>query len=110
MGYIPDVDILDLLRRQASRFQCPQCGESLANCRLELVAQADRESLVRVTCASCEHARMIEVGVATPAGAPKVDVRDQPIDSLGSRIGTDEVLDVRLALAAYEGDLKGLIG
>jgi predicted RNA-binding Zn-ribbon protein involved in translation (DUF1610 family) len=104
------VDILDVLRRQASRFQCPQCGESLANCRLELVAQADRESLVRVTCASCEHARMIEVGVARPVDPARAAIRDQPIDSLGTSINTDEVLDVRLALASYEGDLKGLIG
>ncbi|MEO9006605.1 MAG: hypothetical protein ABI401_05755 [Candidatus Dormibacter sp.] len=105
------MDLLDVLRRQASRFQCPECGKSLADCRLDLIAQADAQSLVRVTCTHCEHARMIAVAVEAPAEqAVEMPVRDQPIDELGTIITTDEVLDVRLALGAYEGDLKGLIG
>jgi ribosomal protein S27E len=104
------MDLLDVLRRQASRFQCPECGKSLADCRLDLIAQADAQSLVRVTCTHCEHARMIAVAVETPAAeAIEAPVRDQPIEGLGTVITTDEVLDIRLALAAYDGDLKGLI-
>lgn len=103
------MDLLDVLRRQASRFQCPQCGKSLADCRLDLVAQADAQSLVRVTCANCEHARMIAVAVA-PQKEQVVDrVRDQAVDPVAPRISSDEMLDVRLALASYAGDLKGLL-
>lgn len=54
---------------------------------------------------------MIAVAVEAPAAqAVELPVRDQPIDELGTIVTTDEVLDVRLALAAYEGDLKGLVG
>jgi predicted RNA-binding Zn-ribbon protein involved in translation (DUF1610 family) len=105
------VDLLDILRRQASRFQCPACGESLAGCQLEMVAQADEQSVVKVTCTHCQDARMIAVAIAaeTEAQAPVIEVRDQPIDELGGPITTDDVLDARLALAGFEGDLTSLL-
>ena len=105
------MDLLDVLRRQAGRFQCPKCGKSLADCRLELVAQADAQSLVRVTCANCEDERMIAVALAAPTETEVAEpVRDQVTDELGPAISTDEVLDARLALRAYDGDLKSLVG
>jgi hypothetical protein len=106
------VDLLDVLRRQAGRFQCPKCGESLADCQLEMVAHADEQSLVKVTCAHCQDTRMIAVAIAaaeTEVQAPAVEVRDQPVDELGGPITVDDVLDVRLALADFEGDLAGLL-
>jgi len=42
------------------------------------------------------------VEVATP-------IRDQAIQDLGPAISTDDVLDVRLALKDYQGDLKSLL-
>ncbi len=97
------MDLLDILRRQASRFQCPKCGESLANCQLEMVAHADEQSLVKVTCAHCQDTRMIAVAIAAEAEAPApvIEVRDQPTDELGGPITTDDVLDAR--------DLAGLL-
>ena len=105
------MDLLDILRRQAGRFQCPACGESLAGCELEVVAHADEQSLVKVTCAHCQDTRMIAVAVAADAEpqTPVVEVRDQPIDELGGPITTDDVLDARLALAAFDGDLASLL-
>jgi hypothetical protein len=104
------VDMLDILRRQAGRFQCPKCGESLADCQLEMVSQQDDQSLVKVTCAHCEDTRLIAVAVAAEApAAPIIEVRDQPADQLGAPITTDDVLDARLALADYTGDLAGLL-
>lgn len=110
-GYEKAVDLLDILRRQAGRFQCPKCGESLADCQLEMVAHADEQSLVKVTCAHCQDTRMIAVAVAaeTEPAAPVIEVRDQPIDELGRPITTDDVLDARLALAAFDGDLASLL-
>ncbi|MDQ6711336.1 MAG: hypothetical protein M3Z11_12395 [Candidatus Dormibacteraeota bacterium] len=104
------MDLLDVLRRQAGRFQCPECGKSLADCRLDLVAQADAQSLVRVTCANCEHERLIAVAVAAPAEPAIAPVRDEPTDPATPGITTDEMLDVRLELATHEGDLKSLVG
>ena len=102
--------MLDILRRQAGRFQCPKCGQSLADCQLEMVAHQDDQSLVKVTCAHCQDMRVIAVAIAAEAeAAPVIEVRDQPAEELGAPITTDDVLDVRLALAGYAGDLAGLL-
>jgi len=102
--------MLDILRRQAGRFQCPKCGQSLADCQLEMVAHQDDQSLVKVTCTHCQDMRVIAVAIAAEVeAAPVIEVRDQPADELGAPITTDDVLDVRLALAGYEGDLAGLL-
>jgi transcription elongation factor Elf1 len=104
------MDLLDVLRRQAGRFQCPKCGKSLADCRLELVAQADAQSLVRVTCSHCEDERMIAVALASPTETEVANpVRDEPIEDLGTAISTDDVLDARLALDSFDGDLRSLV-
>ena len=105
------MDVLDILRRQAGRFQCPNCGQSLAECELEMVAHHDDQSLVRVTCAHCKDTRMIAVAFAaeTDAETPVIDVRDQPAGELGAAINADEVLDARLALAGHQGDLASLL-
>jgi hypothetical protein len=104
------VDMLDILRRQAGRFQCPKCGESLADCQLEMVAHQDDQSLVKVTCAHCQDVRVIAVAIAAEAAAaPVIEVRDEPVDELGAPISTDDVLDARLALAGFEGDLASLL-
>ncbi|HSO93853.1 MAG TPA: hypothetical protein VLS53_05205 [Candidatus Dormibacteraeota bacterium] len=108
------MDLLDVLRRQAGRFQCPKCGKSLADCRLELVAQADAQSLVKVTCSHCEDERMITVALASATESDTErevapPVRDEPAESLGAAISTDDMLDARLALAAHDGDLRSLV-
>jgi hypothetical protein len=104
------VDMLDILRRQAGRFQCPKCGQSLAECQLEMVAQQDEQSLVKVTCAHCQDTRLIAVALAAEVpSAPVIEVRDQPVEELGPPITADDVLDVRLALADYGGDLAALL-
>jgi hypothetical protein len=76
-----------------------------------MVAHADEQSLVKVTCAHCQDTRMIAVAVAadTEAPAPVDEIRDQPADGLGAPITTDDVLDARLALAGFDGDLTSLL-
>ena len=102
--------MLDILRRQAGRFQCPKCGQSLADCELEMVAQQEDQSLVKVTCGHCQDARLIAFALAAEApAAPAIEVRDEPVDVLGAPITTDDVLDARLVLADYDGDLAGLL-
>jgi hypothetical protein len=102
--------MLDILRRQAGRFQCPKCGQSLADCQLEMVAHHDDQSLVKVTCVHCQDVRVIAVAIATETETvPVIEVRDEPVDELGAAITADDVLDVRLALAGYEGDLASLL-
>ena len=103
------MDMLDILRRQAGRFQCPKCGQSLADCQLEMVAHQDDQSLVKVTCAHCQDMRVIAVAIAEAETAPVLDLRDEPVDELGAPITSDDVLDARLALAGFEGDLTSLL-
>jgi predicted RNA-binding Zn-ribbon protein involved in translation (DUF1610 family) len=105
------MDVLDILRRQAGRFQCPKCGQKMTNCELEMVAQHDDQSLVKVTCAHCKDTRLIAVAIATEAEpeTPLVDHRDEPVEDRGPAISTDDVLDVRLALADFNGDLQSLL-
>src|ERR1700737_2905535 len=104
-GYGDGVDMLDILRRQAGRFQCPKCGESLADCQLEMVAHQDDQSLVKVTCAHCQDVRGIAVAIAAEVEtAPVIEVRDQSVDDLGAPITTDDVLDARLGPAGYGGE------
>ncbi|HEV2012846.1 MAG TPA: hypothetical protein VGR77_03035 [Candidatus Dormibacteraeota bacterium] len=105
------MDVLDILRRQAGRFQCPKCGESLADCQLEMVAHADDQSVVKVICGHCQDTRLIAVAFAaeTETQTPAIEVRDQPVDDLGGPITSDDVLDARLALTGHEGDLASLL-
>ena len=105
------MDLLDLLRRQASRFQCPSCGESLKDCKLELVAQDGAESVVRVTCAHCQDDRLIGVALASEVQVtrPVVEVRDQPVDD-SPALTVDDVLDLRLWLAGQGEDFLSRLG
>jgi hypothetical protein len=76
-----------------------------------MLGQHDEQSLVKVTCAHCKDTRLIAVAVATEAEAeaPVIEVRDEPVAELGAAISADEVLDARLTLSDFEGDLKGLL-
>ncbi len=101
------VDLLEVLRRQAARYQCPSCGQTLADCELDLVSSTDHESVVRITCSQCEASRLVVVQAAAWVGE-SVPVLDQPLSD-DPAIGVDDVLDVRLALAGHAGDLKSLL-
>ena len=105
------MDLIDVLRRQASRFQCPNCGKSLANCEIALLNTSGPESLVKITCANCQDARLIAVSFASETvPEPRViEELDEPVDPQQPALTTDEVLDARLALAAHSGDLKSLL-
>ncbi|HYS29624.1 MAG TPA: hypothetical protein VEQ12_08985 [Candidatus Limnocylindria bacterium] len=101
------MDLLEVLRRQAARYQCPSCGQSLAECELDLVSSTDHESVVRITCGQCEASRLVVVQAAAWVGE-SVPVLDQPLSD-DPAIDVDDVLDVRLALAGHAGDLKSLL-
>lgn len=106
-GYHRSVDLLDVLRRQAGHYECPNCGQSLADCRLDMVSASDLEAVVRITCRHCETSRLVAVQALAPA-TDVVPVRDQPVSSQPV-ITADDVLDVRLALAGHQGDLASLL-
>jgi hypothetical protein len=83
----------------------------MGDCEFEMVVQHDEQSLVKVTCVHCQDTRLIAVAIGAEAEAetPLVDHRDQPAEELGAAINADDVLDARLALADFKGDLKALL-
>lgn len=101
------MDLLEVLRSQAGRYPCPRCGQSLADCGLELVSDSDAGAVVRVSCAHCEMTQLVGLQQATPDADP-VTILDQPIGG-EPPISADDVLDVRLALADHRGDLTSLL-
>ena len=75
-----------------------------------MVVHHDEQSLVKITCAHCKDTRLVAVAIATETDdAPVIDLRDEPAEDLGPAVNTDDVLDARLALAGFDGDLKSLL-
>jgi hypothetical protein len=101
------MDLLEVLRNQAGRYECPTCGQSLADCQLDLISAAESEAIVQITCAHCQASRLVEVQTVA-SGVERVPVLDQAITS-DPAITADDVLDVRLALAGHRGDLTSLL-
>lgn len=97
-----------MLRRQAARYHCPDCGKTLANCGLDLVSGSDAEAVVRITCPHCEASHLVAVQAATVTAEPPPSVRDEPLPGRAP-LTADDVLDARLALADHRGDLLSLL-
>lgn len=76
-----------------------------------MVVHHDEQSLVKITCAHCKDTRLVAVAIATETEpeTPVIDIRDEPADELGPAVTTDEVLDARLALEGWDGDLTKLL-
>lgn len=76
-----------------------------------MVVHHDEQSLVKITCAHCKDTRLVAVAIATETEpeTPVIDIRDEPADDLGPAVTTDEVLDARLTLAGWDGDLNKLL-
>ncbi len=98
-----------MLRREASRFQCPNCGKSLRDCRVEVTAHTSQTTLVRITCANCGEAQIVAAALAAEVTPTQTAARDEPIDPSSPAVGVDEVLDARLCIRDHQGDLKSLI-
>ena len=81
----------------------------MADCELELVSRRDEESLIKVACRHCEDTRVIAVQVATEVIPVNAEVVLDQAPGDAPALTTDEVLDARLALRSFEGDLKNLL-
>ena len=61
------MDLLELLRFQARRYRCSACGENMADCGINVLAQQGNRALVRVTCASCNDENLLQIIFQTEA-------------------------------------------
>jgi len=121
------MDLLELLRSQAKRYRCAQCGKSMADCNINILAQQGNRALVRVTCASCSDENLLQIvfqsegdgeteaegEVAAPAAQHRRRRRTIEIDEgrpdTPDPISSDELLDLHALLNGHSGDLRELV-
>jgi ribosomal protein S27E len=110
------MDLVELLRSQARRYRCVRCGETMADCRINVLAQQGNRALVRVTCASCSDENLLQIifqpaeGASAPA--PSAELHPERAEALGrdgAPISADEVLEVHELLAGHAGGFTELL-
>ncbi len=120
------MDILPFLRQRAGDFTCPRCRYSLADCGVRIVQQRGPLYTVQVTCRRCELSLLVQLEVQGdadrdgPAAIPSTrSQRGASAPRRAGRAGTpapaappispDELLDLHLHLAGFEGPLLQLL-
>jgi len=112
------VDLTKLLRSQARRYRCSACGQNMADCGINVLAQQGSRALVRVTCAACKDENLLQIifqgegaeGAEAEAPRPHLFDEPRPAEVLTEPISADEVLDVHSMLSELRGGFKGLVG
>jgi len=124
---------IDFIRDRARYYNCPHCGRGLRDCELRMLRHVEDRYTIQVTCAACRVQFVLILAVQGEGleSLPSDDVmleRGLPEDAdllgdfaaaeLGSEpvaeteaaepIGSDELLDVHLALRAFRGRLTDL--
>jgi hypothetical protein len=103
------MDLLELLRFQARRYRCSACGENMADCGINVLAQQGNRALVRVTCASCNDENLLQIIFQTEADEPRKPTIDEGFPEVSVPISSDELLDLHSVLAGHEGSLTELL-
>lgn len=102
------MDLLELLRFQARRYRCSACGENMADCGINVLAQQGNRALVRVTCASCNDENLLQIIFQTEAEEERRPLIDEGFPDVAEPISGDEMLDLHTVLAGHEGSLTEL--
>ncbi|HKR99716.1 MAG TPA: hypothetical protein VJU79_09390 [Candidatus Dormibacteraeota bacterium] len=102
------MDLLELLRFQARRYRCSACGENMADCGINVLAQQGNRALVRVTCAACNDENLLQIIFQTEADDEKRITIDEGIPEVAEPISGDEMLDVHAVLAGFDRPLTEL--
>ena len=103
------MDLLELLRFQARRYRCTACGENMADCGINVLAQQGNRALVRVTCASCNDENLLQIIFQTEADGERKREFDEGIPEVEGPISGDELLDLHAMLAGHNGPLTELL-
>ena len=102
------MDLLELLRFQARRYRCSACGENMADCGINVLAQQGNRALVRVTCAACNDENLLQIIFQTEAADEQHPLIDEGMPESAAPISTDELLDLHAVLAGHDGPLTEL--
>jgi hypothetical protein len=104
------MDLLELLRFQARRYRCSACGENMANCGINVLAQQGNRALVRVTCAACNDENLLQIIFQTEAEEDRKPAIDEGVpQSATEPITGDELLELHSVLAGFDGKLTDLL-
>jgi|SRR5215471_14825820 len=118
---------IDFIRDRARYYNCPHCGRSLRDCELRMLRHVEDRYTIQVTCAAC-HVQFVlilavqgdgleslppdELTLAEDADllgdAMRADRSDPAPEPAPEPIGSDELLDVHLALRDFSGRLTDL--
>ena len=115
---------IDFIRDRARYYNCPHCGRGLRDCELRMLRHVEDRYTIQVTCAACRVQFVLILAVqgegleSLPAEEMALDRGlAEDADLLGDAssdepelepIGSDEVLDVHLALKDFQGGLTDL--
>jgi hypothetical protein len=102
------MDLLELLRFQARRYRCSACGENMADCGINVLAQQGNRALVRVTCSSCNDENLLQIIFQTEAEEDRKPAIDEGFPDAVDPISGDELLELHSVLAGHEGKLTEL--
>src|SRR5579859_4959597 len=128
---------IDFIRDRARYYNCPHCGRGLRDCELRMLRHVADRYTIQVTCAACrvqfvlilavqgdglesvpaedglerglpEDADLLgEMTASAPPLEPDRDVA-AAMEDTAEPIGSDELLDVHLALRDFRGPLTDL--
>ena len=110
------MDLLELLRSQAKRYRCAACGENMAECGINVLAQQGNRALVRVTCSFCNDENLLQIifqtdgEFADAAQEMRPSVLDAGMPEKVDPISGDELLDLHNFLNSYSSGFKELVG
>jgi hypothetical protein len=118
---------IDFIRDRARYYNCPHCGRSLRDCELRMLRHVEDRYTIQVTCGAC-HVQFVlilavqgdgleslpadeltlERGLPDDADLLGDAMRAEPPEPVPEPIGSDELLDVHLALRDHQGRLTDL--
>src|SRR5258708_850555 len=104
-AYTEYMDLPELLRSQAKRYRCAACGENMAECGINVLAQQGNRALVRVTCSFCNDENLLQIIFQTEGEF--IDSREAARNALLDAgrpenldpISGDEILDLHSMLS-----------
>jgi len=98
------MDPQDRLRSLLDGIACSACEAAVTGERIRLLARREDLAFVEIACADCGSTTL--GFVVDESGAPNTAERAAG----ATPVSTDDVLDMHLALEAWHGDLRSLLG
>jgi len=119
---------IDFIRDRARYYNCPHCGRGLRDCELRMLRHVEDRYTIQVTCAACR-VQFVLILAVQGEGLESLPPEEVPVehelpddadllagaasgggggDDAAEPIGSDELLDVHIALRDFRGRLTDL--